>query len=250
MKNQVILLLSSLVIIFLVGYFESVTDEYYPVSGSFGISGEKVSYKMDKIHFGESPIEVKIISDEPNLDGYIKWKKNGNWQFSKMKYENNLLSGTINAQTPVSEIEYQVVLTKDEKEYIIPENQTVHLTIFGKIPPFVSTLYDLLLYVGLFLSIRTALEVFNDDKFLKKYSFVQSAIFLLLAILISPLYVSYKLSAINHTVLPIMTIFDLRITLLALISILSSVLVFNIKNKKYITLMFSVLMILIFIVLR
>ena len=250
MKNQIILLLSALVITFLTGYIESVTDADFPITGTFGINGKKISYKLNKIHYGASPFEVMIISDVNDLEGYIKWRKNENWQFSKMEQKNNIILGNINDLNPVSEIEYQVVLSKDDKEYIIPENQPVRLKIFGKIPEFVSTLYNLLLYAGLFLSIRTGLEVFNEDKYLKKYSFVQSAVFLLLALLISPLFISYKLNAINHIVLPLLTMFDLRISLLAITSIISSVIFFNIKKAKLIPLVSSVIIILIFILLK
>ena len=250
MKNQIILLLSALVITFLTGYIESVTDADFPITGTFGINGKKISYKLNKIHYGASPFEVMIISDVNDLEGYIKWRKNENWQFSKMEQKNNIIFGNINDLNPVSEIEYQVVLSKDDKEYIIPENQPVHLKIFGKIPEFVSTLYSLLLYAGLFLSIRAGLEVFNESKFLKKYSFVQSAVFLLLALLISPLFISYKLNAINHIVLPLLTMFDLRISLLAITSIISSVIFFNIKKAKLIPLVSSVIIILIFILLK
>ncbi len=250
MKNQIILLLSALLITFLAGYFESVTDTNFPVTGTFGIDGKKVSYKLNKIQYGDSPFEVIIISDVQDLEGYIKWRKDENWQFSKMEQKNNIILGNIYGLKPVSELEYQVVFRKDAEEYIIPEKQPIHLSIFGKIPPFVSTLYSLLLYVGLFLSIRTGLEVFNEDKMLKKYSFVHSAVFFLLAILVSPLYISYKLTAINHTVIPITTMFDLRITLLALTSILSTVIIFNIRNKNIIPLGFSVIIILMFILLK
>ncbi len=250
MKNQIILLLSALVITFLIGYIESVTDADYPVTGTFGINGKKVSYKLDKIHFGDSPFEVMIISDVNGLDGYIKWRESGDWQFSKMKQKNNIVLGSINDLKPVSEIEYQIVLNKDDKEYVIPEHRLIHLKIFGKIPSFVSTLYNLLLYAGLFLSVRTGLEVFNKGKYLKKYSFVQSAVFLLLALLISPLYISYKLNAINHRVLPILSMFDLRISFLAITSVLSAVIFFNSKNKKVLPLVSSLIIILIFIILR
>ena len=152
MKNQIILLLSALVITFLTGYIESVTDADFPITGTFGINGKKISYKLNKIHYGASPFEVMIISDVNDLEGYIKWRKNENWQFSKMEQKNNIILGSINDLNPVSEIEYQVVLSKDDKEYTIPENQPVRLKIFGKIPEFVSTLYNLLLYAGLFLT--------------------------------------------------------------------------------------------------
>jgi len=250
MKNQIILLLSSLVIIFIAGYIESITDPYYPVTGTFGINGNKVSYKLDKTHYGNSPFEVTIISDIQNLEGLIKWKVNGNWQADKMKTENNLLKGTIISQKPNSIIYYQIILSYEGNEYIIPEKQPVKLKTYGKIPSFVIMLYLTLLYGGMFLSVRTGLEVFNESKMLKKFSFIQSAVYLVLALLISPLYVSYKLNAINNSVLPIMTMFDIRITLLAVISLISSVLVFNIRKSKIISIVSAAVMIFIFIMVN
>jgi hypothetical protein len=43
MKNEIILWLSSLIIVFIIGYIKNVTDKDYPVTGTFGIEGKKVS---------------------------------------------------------------------------------------------------------------------------------------------------------------------------------------------------------------
>jgi hypothetical protein len=51
MKNAIILWLSCLILVFLIGYIKSITDKDYPITGTFGIEGKKVSYKLDKISF-------------------------------------------------------------------------------------------------------------------------------------------------------------------------------------------------------
>ncbi|MGQ9799528.1 MAG: hypothetical protein ACUVRG_09615 [Ignavibacterium sp.] len=54
MKESLILWLSSLVIVFLLSYFKSVFGEYYPISSTFSVNGQKVSYKLDKYEFGDT----------------------------------------------------------------------------------------------------------------------------------------------------------------------------------------------------
>ncbi len=49
-KEPIILWVASIVITFLIGYFPTLTNKDYPISGTFGIEGEKVSYRFEKIH--------------------------------------------------------------------------------------------------------------------------------------------------------------------------------------------------------
>ena len=62
MKNQIILWLSSLVLTFLIGYFKNVTDTNFPITGTFGIEGNKVSYKLDKVSYDKTVYKNIIIS--------------------------------------------------------------------------------------------------------------------------------------------------------------------------------------------
>ncbi len=247
MKNQIILFLSAAIITFLIGYLESVTDPNFPVSGSFGIEGKKVSYKLNKTHFGNSPFKIMVISDLPGLKGNIEWKKDDQVHHSEMQNRDGILEGFIESQKPVTKLEYRIILEKEGKKFIRPSGKFVKLTIYGKIPGFVLIFYNLLLFGGLFLSVRMGLEIFNESRMIKKFSFVQSALFLLLAFMISPLLISYKLEAINHSVLPIVSLLDARVTTLASISVFSTIVIFLSHNKKFISVAFTILTILVFI---
>ena len=73
MKNEIILWLSSIVIVFLIGYVKNVTDKDYPITGTFGIEGKKVSYKLDKVSYDKSYYKNIIISDIKGLKGKLIW---------------------------------------------------------------------------------------------------------------------------------------------------------------------------------
>ena len=50
MKQSIILWISAILITFLFGYFNSVTNNDFPISGTIGIDGQKVTYKFEKVY--------------------------------------------------------------------------------------------------------------------------------------------------------------------------------------------------------
>ena len=76
MKNEIILWLSSLAILFLIGYVKNVTDADYPITGTFGIEGKKVSYKLDKVCYEKENYTNLIISDNEEIQASLIWRIN------------------------------------------------------------------------------------------------------------------------------------------------------------------------------
>jgi hypothetical protein len=76
MKNEIILWLSSLIIVFIIGYIKNVTDKDYPVTGTFGIDGKKVSYKLDKVSYDINFYKNIIISDITGITAKVLMIKN------------------------------------------------------------------------------------------------------------------------------------------------------------------------------
>ena len=79
MKQQLILWISSIILTFLIGYTRNVTDEYYPVTGTLGIEGQKVSYKLDKVHYGDEPYKLIVLTEYDELSIKCVWKSDGEW---------------------------------------------------------------------------------------------------------------------------------------------------------------------------
>ena len=79
MKQQIILWISSIVLTFLTGYFYSVTRDDFPVTGTIGIEGKKVSYYLPKVYYGKDTMKIVLRSDYPiaKTDAVIEYKVNG-----------------------------------------------------------------------------------------------------------------------------------------------------------------------------
>ena len=208
MKNEIILWISSLILVFLISYFKNVTSPDYPITSTVGIEGKKVSYKLDKVCFEKQFYKNIILSDVEELTGKLIWIKD-NIRFEReYKKIDRGLECSIPILKPGKRIKYKVELTYGEKTFEIPSEGYVTLTFWGNIPSAENGLVFIFLFGGLFISIRCLLEIFNKNKNLKKYAVTVCSFFLILNSIIIPLRNSYKLGAINSYVPQVLELID------------------------------------------
>ena len=74
MKQNIILWLGAIVITFLSGYVESVTSPDYPITGTIGIDGKKLSYKLDKTATPEEGLDIILRTDIDSLTGQLEFQ--------------------------------------------------------------------------------------------------------------------------------------------------------------------------------
>jgi hypothetical protein len=246
MKNQIILWLSSIVIVFIIGYIKNVTDEDYPITSTFGIEGKKVSYKLDKISYNKSSYKNVIISDIEGLKGKLIWIKDDVIHEAAYKEIERGLECEIPRLQAGQNIKYKVILNYRDKFYEIPEQDYVTLTFWGNIPSPVNILDFIFLYGGLLMSIRCLLELFNKSMNLKKFSVMTCALFIGLVTIISPLKNSYKLGAINHFVPHLTDLIEPALILILFLWIVGSVFIFTKKYTTAVTILITSITVLLF----
>jgi hypothetical protein len=247
MKQVIILWLSALIITFLSGYFESILSTYYPITGTIGINGMKVSYKFDKVFRGKEDYTVMIRTDLRDLQGKLKWQIEDNKHIRntvQMISGNEILYAEIPKQHPKTIVRYEVELISGDSTYILPQCK---IKFLGEVPPMIMFLFYFSLFGGLLLSTRTGMEYFNENQKIKKLSLFTVTFFFVLTIAVNPLKKSYELEAINKTVPPITGLFDYQSLILLFIWIVGMVVVFKSKNPKPAALVLSIITILIFL---
>ncbi len=253
MKKEIIILwLASFVIVFLAVYISNIIDEDYPITSTFGIEGRKVSYRFEKVNYGNENYKVIIRTDVVELTGKLFWKSNAdsNWQSKELKKSDLILSENIPALNPAEKINYYIELIHKDKKYVLPDNQKVTLTFFGKIPIFINVLEHLLLYLGLILVVRTGLEFFNDGAKSKKFGFLTLILFLPHIALINPLYLTYKYGFINSSIPPISKLFLLSDIGIFIIWIGTMITIFVSDKFKFLPLVSAILILIIFVLFR
>ena len=251
-KNTLILWIASIVTAFLSIYLSNLIDKDYPVTGTLGIGRQKVSYRFEKICYGNEDYKFIIRTDLDDLSGKLFWKNKTDtmWQSEQLQKSDLVLIGFIPSLRPGQSLDYFSTLYYKNKKYDIPDNQKVSLTFFAKIPVAVSVLEFLLLYLGLVLAVRTGLEYFDNGKNSKKLGVFTIIFFLTLIALINPLYITYKFGFINSSIPPIEKLFlwsDLTIFILWVVTIVT---IFRFEKLKFLPLVTAVLTLMIFVLFR
>jgi hypothetical protein len=250
-KDIIILWIASIIITFLIGYALSILSKNYPVSGTIGIEGQKVSYRFEKVHYGLEDLSVLIRSDLKGLSGKLFWKSENDpsWISENMHYESDLaLSAKLPALVPNNKLLYYAELFYKNRSYLLPDNQKVEMKFYGKIPSTITFLQFLLFNLGLLLIVRVGLEFFNKQEKIKKYEIFIGIIFITLTVLINPLYISYKYGFINSSIPSINKLFPFRELSITSIWIVAVILTFNLKKYKWVPVMASIISIIILVI--
>ena len=246
MKNEIILWLCSIVLVFLIGYFKNVTDSNYPVTGTFGIEGKKVSYKLDRVAYEKSSYKNYILTDIEGIEASLLLQNNSEESSFRYSIIDKGLMCQIPKLAPGQKINYKVILSYKNNSFEIPKKEFVTLTFWGSIPTFVRAIYFILMYGVILLTLRGLLEAFTKNVNLKKFMFINCTLLLLLITIIYPLYISYKLEAINHFVPTLGNLTDPWLLIVLLSWIVGTILIFKAKYVKTVSSLISVMTLLIF----
>jgi hypothetical protein len=233
-KNNIILWISAIVITFIIIYALNLFNSDYPITGTFGIDGKKVSYRFEKMNYGKDSVNILIRSDVKELVGLVYWKSqnDSNWISKKLIHYDLALDAKIPSQRPNTAIKYYVKLIHKDKTYLLPNNQKVKMNFYGKIPGMINFLRFLLWNLGLLVVVRVGLEYFNKNEKTKKFELFIAAFLLTLTILVNPLYLSYKYGLINTSIPSINTLFPVKELAVTSLWIITIVLTFNIKKLQ------------------
>ncbi len=247
MKESLILWLSSLIIVFLLSYFKSVFAEHYPVTGTFSIDGRKISYKLDKIEYGDI-YKLIIRSDYNDLEGkvIINSGRVNNYTTNLIK-DDKILFAEINKKIVGSNFTYSLTLNGNNREYRIPQDGFINFIFFGKIPKMVNWLYVLFLYSGLILIIRSGLEQFKTNRRTKNFLIITSILLLTFVMMINPLYLSYKYDYINKSIPPIQNLFPINFLIITILWFSVTIYVFMKRKDKPIVLAASIICLMIYL---
>ena len=235
MKNEIILWLSSLIIVFIIGYIKNVTDINYPITGTFGIEGKKVSYKLDKVSYDKNFYKNIIISDIKGITAKVLMIKDDEQTEIPYKEIARGLEVEIPKLKPGRKIDYKVNIISKDKIYEIPKNNYITLTFWGSIPSPVQILNFILMYGGLLMSVRSLLEAFTKKTNLKKFVFITCTLFLTLLTIIFPLFNTYKLGAINNFVPPFSDLVNPLLIIILGVWIIAAIFIFNKKFIRTVT---------------
>lgn len=248
MKQQFILWIAALVITFIFGFSNRITSEEYPITGTVKYNTHKVSYLFDKVYRSNNDYKFQVFSDLKGMKIKLQYKNEDdlNWTEAELSRSNNIYSVKIPNAGPTNKIVYRAELDYNNDKIIVPTEEGIILTFWGKVSKPIMLFYNLALFFGIFLTTRIGLEYFNDNEKIKKLSLFPSIFFIFYGLLVVPIKRTYELAAFGKEILPINQLFDLKSLSFLIIWIITIVLVFNSKKRKTIALVSAVILLLLY----
>lgn len=250
MKQTIILWIAAGVLTFLAGFLQSRTSPNYPINGTIGIEGKKVSYHLEKIHKSKDEFKIIIQTEIENLMGVLAWRtlnSSDGWIIDSLKLSNNVLTAIIPVQNPLTEVEYKLKILYKSKEYFIPSTETQKVLFLGQVPKTILIYYYLTLFVGLLLSLKTGLEYFNNKPRIRLFSIFTLISFFSCAFIFAPVKKAYEMGIIGKSVPPINKLFQAWLLLLVFFWIVETIVVSSSKYKTKYALIFSIMTLIVFL---
>lgn len=248
MKQQLILWIAALVITFIFGFSNRITSEEYPVTGTVKYNMHKVSYLFDKVYRSNDDYKFQVFSDLKGLKIKLQYKNEDDlsWKEAELNRNNNIYSVKIPNAGPSNKIVYRAELDYNNDKIIVPKEEGVNLTFWGRVSKPIMLFYNLALFFGIFLTTRIGLEYFNDNEKIKKLSLFPLIFFIFYGLLVVPIKRTYELAAFGNKILSINQLFDIKSLAFLIIWIVTIILVFNSKKRKTIALVSAIILLLLY----
>jgi hypothetical protein len=252
MKQTIILWLSALFITLLAGYTNNVTSPEFPVSGTIGINGKKVTYYFDKVLRDSSNYKVLIRTDIDSVKGRFIFSEsnNNNLDTITLANENQSLIGELPFPGPLKKIHYKVELERDNKKYFIPTEKGEEIVFMGKVPTTLKVLLFITFFIGLLFSVRTGLEYFNPHPHTKKMMLFTIIPFALYGFFVSPVYKTFELNMVGSQFANPLDLFRLSSLSYFCVWTFFGLIIFKAKDAKFWGLVASIITLVMAIILH
>ncbi len=165
MKRSVILWIIALLLTIVTAVFQRLTGPTYPLTGKTFLKDSEIMYSLDRSHSGTDHHLIKIKVRDNNVTGLLKWKRyktNDNWSFQRMRFVDGELVGALPPQPPAGKLEYQIILSDDEYQVLVPQESPVVIRFKGEVPVYILIPHIVFIFLAMLFSTRTGLEFFNE----------------------------------------------------------------------------------------
>lgn len=173
MKKSILLWIIAFVLTILSAYYQRISGPTYPINVSIKIDQKNVSAKLERSHGGTTDHTVKVLAVDTDIKGILYWKRyktSDDFTPVEMKYENGYLIAQLPNQPPAGKLLYHVELKKGDKLFYLPDDREVIIRFKGDVPTWVLIPHIIFIFMAMFVSVRTGIQVFYDMSKVKKYT--------------------------------------------------------------------------------
>jgi hypothetical protein len=178
--------------------YQRKTGPTCPIEGKIDISGQAITYRMERSHGGKGDQRIAITATDPLIRGSLHHKRYrlpDSFTVKPMERFSDTLVGYLPHQPPGGKLEYYVELTYNDSSIIVPGRQTVVTRFRGAVPTFVLSLHILFIFTAMFLSTRTGLEAISPGGKTKYLTLWTTLLLMLGGMILGPVVQKYAFGA-------------------------------------------------------
>lgn len=198
MKRSTLLWILTIIITIAVSYVHRVTGPTYPITGKTLLDDQEIKFRFEKSHGGTSDAPVKITTSDETIRGELQWKRYKvaePWRFEEMIYENGVLIGFLPHQPPAGKLAYQVHLSKEEAEVLLPQEESVVIRFKGEIPAYFLLPHILFMLFAFLFSVRAGMECFSKETVSFTYAYAAIISIAVGGLILGPIVQNYAFNA-------------------------------------------------------
>jgi hypothetical protein len=153
--------------------YQRLTGPTYPIHGLVSLAGKSIPYTLKRSE-EQRNAPVLIATGDRSVAGTLEWKRFKTadaWTARPMVYRDSMLSAELPMQPPAGKLEYRVRLESAGASQVIPETGSTVIRFKGNVPVWILIPHVAVMFLGMLLSTRAGLEIFQAQPKLRSLTF-------------------------------------------------------------------------------
>ncbi len=178
--------------------YQRVTGPTYEKRVKVELAGETVSAELLRTHVITADCPVRITVPGQDFEGYVEYKRfptDDPWTRLDMQREGSDLVAFLPKQPMAGKLAYQVTLSSQGQEAILPGDEPVVMRYKGEVPGLVLILHIFVIFGALFFAFRAGLEALRKDGKVRKLAIITAVFLFVGGIILGPIMQKYAFDA-------------------------------------------------------
>ncbi|MGA2298121.1 MAG: hypothetical protein ABSG15_11290 [FCB group bacterium] len=195
--KSILLWCVSIILMLIIVVYQRVTGPTYPKSGKIELNSEKIKYQLPRSHGGDGDEPIMIETNDNSITGKIIFKRYPSfdeWKTVSLERKENALITSIPHQPMAGKIIYNIILTKDNKDYSLTQEPVI-IRFRRSVPIAVLIFHLFFIFSAITFSIRAGFEAIFKGNNLYRLSVITCILFFIGGIIIGPMMQKYAFDA-------------------------------------------------------
>ena len=230
--------------------YQRKTGPTYPKKAEISLNGKTINFQLPRSYVSgkDCPVEIKIT--DSNTKGSLFYKRfpvDEPYIEIKFKYENDTLKSFLPGQPPAGKLAYYLVLKDQKKETRIAKNNPVIIRFKGEVPVYALMPHIILIFLAMLLSNVTGLMAIWKIPGFRLYTLITFIVLIAGGLIFGPIVQKFAFGEYWTGIPKGWDLTDNK-TLIASIGWLTAVIGNWKKDRPYLSLVASILMLIIFLI--